>query len=409
MDRHKPDFLLLFTILCLVAIGLVMVYSAGMVNAVSLLRDSPSYYFTHQLKSVLVGLTMMVLAMNIPYTRIRKLARLITFLTIVLLALVFVPGIGHTSLGVRRWVGPVSLHLQPSELAVVGVLIYLSYIFDKNSAFTQRFFKGVMPPLMILGLQFSLIMIEPDMGTAMLLLASGLSVMFAAGIRKRHIMALFLLLTPIVIGLVFLKSYRSHRLVSFFHGSYQMNQSLIAIWSGGLFGKGIGQGIQSFGYLPVPQADFIFSIIVEELGLLGASVILILFGILVWRGIKIGLTLENRFASLLALGISCMIAIGVLINVSAATGIIPITGIPLPFISYGGTAMVVKLIAMGLLLSLSRYTVTTPSGVKSPVRAQDKSVRQFPQPGSKQYNTKANSRKKTALPKRSVTADPRKG
>ncbi|MCY0902276.1 MAG: putative peptidoglycan glycosyltransferase FtsW [Firmicutes bacterium] len=404
MDRHKPDFLLLFSILCLVAIGLVMVYSAGMVNAVLVLGQSPAYYFTHQAVSAALGLVLMLIMMNIPYTVLKRLAKPITIATVVLLALVFVPGVGHASLGVRRWVGPISLHIQPSEMALVGVLIYLAHIYDKNAKLTERFSRGVIPPMIILGLQFGLVMLEPDMGTGMLLLLSGLAVMFAAGIRWSHIVALFALLSPLMVGLIFLKGYRSRRLLSFLHGGgYQMRESLIAIYNGGLFGRGLGQGIQSYGFLPVPEADFIFSIIIEELGLLGAALILALFGFVVWRGIQIARSLENRFASLLAIGISSMIGFGVLINVSAATGIIPITGIPLPFISYGGTALVVKLTAAGMLLSLSRYT--------SPARLNGRladNVRALPADGERSQRTAKRMRQAMSRADQ-TTFDTRKG
>lgn len=392
MERHKPDFLLLFTVLCLLGFGLVMVYSAGMVNAVLVLNQSPSYYFTHQLISAALGLALMFLMMRVPFTALKRHAKWITIATAVSLILVFAPGIGHSAQGVRRWIGPISLHLQPSEFALVGVLIYLAHIYDKNAAFTHRFSRGVLPPLIVLGGLFLLIIKEPDMGTGMLLLLSGLSVMFAAGIRKSHLAVLIASLSPIILAFILLKGYRSRRLFAFLHnGGYQIRESLIAINNGGLFGKGLGQGIQSYGFLPVPEADFIFSIIVEELGLIGAALVLGAFGFLVWRGIKIGLGLPNRFASLLAIGISCMIGIGVLINVCSATGLIPITGIPLPFISYGGTALVGKLAAMGILLSLSRHTIEPAAAAHS--REQLNNVKPFPTKGSARPSQRRASRK----------------
>ncbi|MCY0876708.1 MAG: putative peptidoglycan glycosyltransferase FtsW [Firmicutes bacterium] len=402
MDRHKPDFLLLFTVLCLLGFGLVMVYSAGMVNAVLVLNQSPSYYFTHQVISAVLGIALMFVMMRVPFTVLKKSAKGITIATIISLILVFVPGIGHSAQGVRRWIGPVSLHLQPSEFALVGVLIYLAHIYDKNASFTSRFSRGVVPPLIVVGGLFLLIIKEPDMGTGMLLLLSGLAVMFAAGIRKSHFTLLLMSLVPVVIAFILMKGYRSRRLSAFLHsGGYQIKESLIAINNGGLFGKGLGQGIQSYGFLPVPEADFIFSIIVEELGLIGAALMLGAFGFLVWRGIKIGLGLPNRFASLLAIGISCMIGIGVLINVCSATGLIPITGIPLPFISYGGTALVVKLGAMGILLSLSRYTIEPMEAARS--REQLSNIRPFTAASANGVSQRRPKRKPAAASRMSTT------
>nr|NNM90019.1 putative lipid II flippase FtsW [Bacilli bacterium] len=373
MRRHKPDFILLIIILILVAFGLVMVYSASMVWAIQVGGSSPSYFFEHQLIAAVLGLILMIILMNVPYTVMIKYARVVSVITLGALFLVLIPGIGQKAQGVRRWLGPAFLHIQPSEISLVGILIYLAYIFHKNHKKIHSLKRGVLPPLIIISVQFLCVILEPDMGTAMLLAMSGITVMFAAGVRLRHLFLIFIVAIPVLILFIQKASYRSTRFLVFLHpwdpaytnkGGYQLQQSLIAIFHGGLLGSGLGRGIEPFLYLPIPYADFIFSVIVEELGLLGATALLALFSILVWRGIQIGMRLENRFAILLAYGISAMIGYGVLINIGAVTGLLPVTGIPLPFISYGGTALVVKLGAIGLLLSLSRYTTiktVTPS------------------------------------------------
>lgn len=367
MQRHKPDFILLIIILSLVAFGLVMVYSASMVWAIKVNGTSPSYFFEHQLLTAIAGILMMTILMNVPYTFWMKHARGISILTLLGVFCVLIPGIGHKAQGVRRWIGPVSLHMQPSEIALVGIVIYLAYIYSKNRQKVQSFSRGVIPPLVMVGAQFVFIILEPDMGTAVLFLATSLTVMFAAGIRKRHVVMLSFIMAPILAAFIWFEHYRNIRLLVFLHpwdpaytndGGYQLQQSLIAIFHGGLFGSGLGQGVEPFLYLPIPYADFIFSIIVEELGLLGALVLFAFYSVLIWRGIRIAQKLENRFASLLAIGISSMVGFGILINVGAVTGLLPVTGIPLPFISYGGTALFVKLCAMGILLSLSRYTLS---------------------------------------------------
>jgi len=358
MHRHKPDFILLVTIFCLVAFGLVMVYSASMVVAIQEVGAAPSYYFVRQLEAAGAGLILMLVLMNIPYTRLYKWAKPLTIFMIVTLLLVLVPHIGSKERGVRRWIGPPALHFQPSQIALLLVLIYLAYVFDKQRRHVHNFKRGVFPALVMLALLFTLILAEPDMGTGMLLLASGLTVMFAAGVRRRHMVTVGLAALPFIAIFALIESYRSARILEFLDGgAYQLQQSLIAIHHGGLFGQGLGRGLSPFLYLPVPQADFIFTVVVEELGLIGAAFLLGLFGLLIWRGIRIAQRLDNRFASLLAVGISAMIGYGVIINVAAVTGLIPITGIPLPFVSYGGIALIVSLCGMGILLSLSRCTV----------------------------------------------------
>lgn len=383
MRKHKPDFLLLFTVLSLVVFGVVMVYSASMVWAIQVTGASPAYYFERQLIYAIIGLVIMFIFMNIPYTRIHRWAKWISLGTLISLILVLIPGIGHKAANVRRWIGPPSLKFQPSEIALVGILIYLAYIYDKNGNKVELFKRGVLPPLLMVGAQFILIVLEPDMGTAMLLLLSGLTVMFAAGIRKLHIAVIGLILTPIIAAFAVFESYRNIRLEVFLHpwspkytnlGGYQLQQSLIAIYHGGLFGQGLGRGIEPFLYLPIPHEDFIFAIIIEELGFVGAAAVLGLFALLIWRGIRISQRLTNRFASLLAIGLSSMIGLGVLINVCVVTGLMPITGIPLPFISYGGTALIMKLCAAGMLLSLSRYTVDSPVTRETPSAAQIRPV-----------------------------------
>ncbi len=361
MKRHKPDFMILFIVLTLVAFGFLMVYSASMVWAVMVVGKSPTYYVYRQIIFALLGLALMVVLMNIGPTTYKKLARWIAVLSFIMLIAVLIPGIGHKAAGVRRWLGPI----QPSELAQVGILFYLANIFDNNKNKLQQFKRGVLLPFAMLGFQFVLIVLEPDMGSGMLLLMSGLFVIFAAGVKWRHMAAISVILVPCIVLFAVLEAYRNIRIKVFLHpwsakylnlGGYQIQQSLMAIYHGGWFGQGIGNGIAPYLYLPIPHEDFIFAVIVEELGIVGAFVVLALYASLVWRGIRVGLHLNHRFSSLLAYGLSGMIGMGALINVAAVTGLIPVTGIPLPFISYGGTALVAKMAAMGVLLGLSRYT-----------------------------------------------------
>lgn len=299
--------------------------------------------------------------MRIPFWVWKRAAKPLLLGSFLLLLLVFLFSPVN---GARRWINIGPLSLQPSELAIFVGIVYLSYLLNKKNDLLDDFKKGVFPPVIITCILGGLVLIEPDMGTAILLGVSAFAVMFASGIPFGHMFKL--LIGALVLSTVFLftESYRMERMLAFLNPweykddqSYQLINSFYAIASGGWTGRGMGQSIEKFLYLPEPHTDFIFSILTEEWGTVGAVAVIVLFAILVWRGTMIASRIQDRFGSLLACGITTMIGFSVIVNIGMVTGIMLVIGIPLPFISYGGSALLIKLVSIGVLLNLSRYTV----------------------------------------------------
>lgn len=369
LNRHRPDFILLIAILLLVSIGLLTIYSASIIQA-----DTeglpPNYYFIRQFMFALVGLVVMFGVMNTPYWIWRKMLLFLLPASFLMLIAVF---LFPSAQGAHRWIRLGGSTFQPSELATITVIVYVAHLLTKKQDKMHDFKKAVIPPLFMTGIFVGLIIIEPDMDAAFLVLVSVLAIMFAAGIRKRH---LSLLLVPVgVVAAIFLLAFqfRRDRLFSFldpfsaanFHGDgWQLGNSLLAIASGGWTGTGLGRSVQKFGWLPAPHTDFIFAIFLEEWGTIGGILLICLFAVLIWRATRITTVLPDRFGSLLAVGVAAMIGFAVLANIGMVTGMMPVMGIPLPFITYGGTALVLKMFAMGILLSLSRYTQEDQSNVR---------------------------------------------
>lgn len=359
---HQPDYILFFTVVILSAVGVLTVFSASTVY--SLHNGLPANYFAvRQFISAAIGILIMSAISRISYKFWFRRAPLLMLLNLILLALVLIPGIGQEANGGRRWIGTSSLHLQPSEIAIITIVIYLSFFFTKKAAVLSHFKLGLRPALILIGLNFILIMLEPDMGTAVALVGTALVVLIVSGTRLRPLLILGGILVPILLVLS-LTSYRFQRIISFLHpfahsggSAYQVIQGWTGIAAGGWFGRGFGQSIEKTGYLPFPQTDFIFPVFVEEWGFVGAIAMLIVFGVMIWRGFAIARHSADRFSALLAVGLTSMITIPTIINLGAVTGLMPVTGIPLPFISYGGTALIVNLGAMGMLLSISRSTL----------------------------------------------------
>jgi len=360
-ERHQPDIVLFITVLMLTAIGVITVYSASTVK--ELQAHLPADFLAlRQLLSAVLGCGVMLLLARIRYRTLYKFAPLILLINGLLLLAVLVPGIGIKVLGSRRWIGTSSFHIQPSELAIVSVLIYLSFFFTKKVTLLHSFKKGLRPALITVALLFLLIFMEPDMGTGITLVGTSLVLVFASGARLKPLLYTLSGLIPLLYILAHAASYRSSRMTAFLHPfqnpgkAYQLLQGLTGIAAGGLFGRGFDMSIEKTGYLPIPQADFIFAVFTEEWGLVGAIALLVVFGVLIWRGFYIARHARDRFGSLLAAGITSMIIIKTFINLGAVTWLLPVTGIPLPFISYGGTSLIVNLAAVGVLLSISRET-----------------------------------------------------
>lgn len=360
-SRTAPDFWLLASILGLLAIGIVMVYSAGSVLAFHDYGDS-FYFVKRQLLFATLGLVAMFFTMNLDYLVLKKYAKITLLLCFGLLIIVLIPGVGVVRGGARSWLGISSFGIQPSEFMKLGMILFLSYWLGKEDYRITAFAKGLLPPLGLIGLAFGLIMLQPDLGTGTVMLGASMLIVFTAGARIKHLVGLAAVGAMGFVGLILAAPYRLQRITAFLDpwsdplgAGYQIIQSLYAIGPGGLAGLGLGMSRQKFSYVPEPQTDFIFSILAEELGFIGGILVLLLFLILVWRGMRVAMTIDDTFGSLLAVGIVGMVGVQVVINIGVVIGLMPVTGITLPLISYGGSSLTLMLTAFGILLNLSRY------------------------------------------------------
>ncbi|MDX8045096.1 putative lipid II flippase FtsW [Gracilibacillus sp. S3-1-1] len=357
----KVDIALLVVVLLFVVFGVVMVYSASYPNAYITFNDA-GHYFHKQLIWAIISVIFLFGAMFIPYRVYGKFAPLFVLFTIITLVLVIVPGIGVTRNFSTRWISIGGFLFQPVEFAKMAMLIYFAYFYSRKEAYIANFKKGVIPPLIVLAFVFGLILVQPDLGSATLILFSCGMILFFTKIRLRHI---FLLASMAVIVFVFfaIKSpYRLARITAFLdpfadaQGSgYQLVNSYISIHTGGLFGTGIGGSVQKLGYLPESHTDFIMAVISEETGLIGVAAVLGFYFFLFVKGIRIAARAQDEFGRLLAIGITFQIILQAFINLGAVLGMLPITGITLPFISYGGSSLVITMIAIGILLNISIY------------------------------------------------------
>ncbi len=363
MDKYKPapDYLMILVIVALLSIGVVIVYSSSAVISLASFDDS-FYYAKRQLIWAFIGLFAMFAIMKIDYWKWQEYAVKILIGCYVLLFVVLIPGVGSVRNGARSWIDLGFMSLQPAEFAKLSIIIFLSYWLANNQSKIADFKQGFLPPLGICLLTFGVIMLQPDLGTGTVLFLTGMVIIFTAGAKIKHILGLASLGIPAFAALVLVAPYRIKRLTSFMdpwadplNTGYHIIQSLYAIGPGGLMGLGLGRSRQKFFYLPEPQTDFIFSILAEELGFIGGSLVICLFVLLIWRGMHTAITAPDLFGTFLATGITAMIAIQVIINIGVVTGSFPVTGITLPFISYGGSSLVLMLCSVGVLLNISKY------------------------------------------------------
>lgn len=353
--------MLLFVTLALLAIGLIMVYSASAVWADYKFQDS-LYFAKRQMLFAGIGVVAMFFMMSIDFWTWRKWSKPLLIFCFLLLIIVLIPGIGLERNGSRSWIGVGAFSIQPSEFIKLAMIVFLAKFLSEHQKYITTVKKGLLPTLLLVFLAFGLIMLQPDLGTGTVMIGTCLIMIFIAGARILHFAVLGMLGISGFVGLILSAPYRMARITSFLDpwqdplkSGFQIIQSLYAIGPGGLFGLGLGESIQKFFYLPEPQTDFIFSIVAEELGFIGASFVLLLFALLLWRGIRIALSAPDLYGSFLAVGIISMIAIQVMINIGVVTGLIPVTGITLPFLSYGGSSLTLMLLAIGVLLNISRY------------------------------------------------------
>ncbi|WP_108669787.1 stage V sporulation protein E [Peribacillus acanthi] len=361
LKKSNPDFILIIVTLSLLSIGLIMVYSASAIWATYKFDDS-FFFAKRQILFAGVGILAMFFIMNIDYWTWRTWAKVIIIICFVLLVLVLIPGIGVWRNGSRSWIGVGAFAIQPSEFMKLAMIAFLAKFLSERQKYITSFKKGLVPSLSIVFLAFGMIMLQPDLGTGTVMVGTCVVMIFISGARISHFVGLGLIGVVGFIGLIISAPYRIKRITSFLDpwedplgSGFQMIQSLLAIGPGGLFGLGLGQSRQKFFYLPEPQTDFIFAILSEELGFIGGSFVILLFALLLWRGIRIALGAPDLYGSFLAVGIIAMVAIQVMINIGVVTGLIPVTGITLPFLSYGGSSLTLMLMAIGVLLNISRY------------------------------------------------------
>ena len=365
--RGPLDVPFLLLTLLLTGVGLIMLFSASFPSAYYE-SGNPAYYFIRQAVFAAIGIAAMFLIGRINYERFRAVSRLALLISIILLVAVLIPGIGvgKATHGAQRWIrslGPIP-QFQPSEVAKFGVILYFADSISKKKERMQTFRYGILPYGFILGVIAVLMMLEPHLSGTILIVGIGAVMMFVGGIRLYWIGIGVGGATAVAWAYLTGKiAYNSSRIAiwldplntEYMQGAgYQTRQSLLAIGSGGLLGVGLGRSRQKFMYLPEEHNDFIFSIICEELGLIGATLIMALFALLIIRGYWIALHARDRFGALLAVGVTTQVALQVFLNIAVVTNLIPNTGISLPFFSYGGTALVIQLAEMGLVLSVSR-------------------------------------------------------
>ena len=362
------DKWMLAAVAALCAFGLVMVFSSSEVSGY-IEYGNASYYFQRQILWLVLGAALGLLALGFDYHRLRSLAPVGAVIVVVLLVLVLVPHIGVVRNGARRWFGVGSVTFQPAEVAKIVAIVYLARWLEKSSERVRSFREGLVPFLLMLGLLVGLVLLEKDLGTSMILAVIAISMFLVAGARWKHLAGVLGVAVALLAVLIKLEPYRYSRMLSYLNPwsdalntGFQGVQSVLALGSGGLFGVGLGNSIQKYQWLPEAHTDFIFAIIGEELGLIGTIAVLALFCFLAYRGYRAALRAPDTFGLLLATGITTWLIFQAFVNMAAVTLTLPTTGIPLPFISFGGSSLSVSLAAVGLLLNISAQGVKPAVG-----------------------------------------------
>lgn len=362
MSKGKAsDFTLMIATMLLIFIGIIMVFSSSYPEAYYKMKDG-YYFLKKQLISGLIGLVAMIFFMNFSYWKLFRLSKLIFFSCILLSLLLFTP-LGMVVNGARRWINLGFTTVQPSEVVKLGSIIFLTSFLTKRQDEIKSFTKGFIPSLVVITLSCSLILVQKDLSTSATLGITLFAILFIAGSKILHLSILGILGFIGLAGAIIIEPFRINRIIAFIDPfkykdniGWQIVQSLYALGSGGIFGLGLGKSRQKFFYIPEPYNDFIFSIIGEELGFIGCVTVIILFLLVIWRGLRIALSAKDLFGCLLASGIVSLITLQTIIHMAVVTSSMPPTGIPLPFISYGGTSLIVFMASVGILLNISRYT-----------------------------------------------------
>ncbi len=358
--KLKYDKVLFTATLLLVCVSIVMVYSASAVVAMDRFQQ-PYYFLTKQALWTVLGLAGLALAMRVDYRTYRNemfVWGLLAFVGLMLAAVLFTAEVN----GTRRWFNLGGLGIQPSELAKIAAVLFTAMTLERRLHRIDDLSYSLLPIGIVIGGMTLLIMLEPDFGTSITLLAIVAALIFAAGLHYKYFVGSVLVALPALYLVLVAAPYRRRRLLAFWDpwadplgAGFQIIQSEIAVGTGGLFGRGLMAGIQKLYYLPEPHTDFIYAVIGEEVGLLGTSGVLICFCLIAWRGLRISMRAEDTFGSLVALGLTTMIAVQAFINMSMVLGLLPTKGIPLPLVSNGGSSLIVTLVGMGILLNISQH------------------------------------------------------
>ncbi len=356
----KSDKFLFWATLLLVCGSMVMVYSASALQA-EMKFDRPSHFLIKQLAWGVLGFGLLLAAMRIDYHHYRRPVVIWSLLGVVVVGLLAV-FLFAPSNGAQRWILLAGVSMQPSELAKLVAIFFAAALLERRMHRVNEPAYALLPIAIVTGSLAGLIVREPDFGTSFMLVAVVFTIVFAAGLSYRYVATLLLLLAPVVMFLVASQPYRVRRVMAFLDpwqdplgAGYQTIQALIAVGSGGAIGKGLMGGVQKLFYIPEPHTDYIFAVIGEELGLVGTTVVVLCFAVIAWRGLRTALVAPDRFGSLLALGLTAMVVLQALFNMSVVVSLLPPKGIPLPFVSNGGSSLVVNLIAMGILLNISQH------------------------------------------------------
>jgi len=362
-SKGTIDKVLFTAVMVLLAGGVVMVYSSSSVYALTTYNDA-TYFMRRQIIWAAFGVVAMLAAMRFDHEQLanKQVVAVLLLLSFALLVATFFPGIGRTVNGARRWIKAGPFTFQPAEFVKLTLVVYLSSYLSRRRELVQDFQRGLLPAFAVIGLFFVPVMLQPDFGTVMAMAVVVMLMLLAGGARFAHLGYLFLAAGSFAVAAVVHKTYRLRRITAFLNpwddpqgAGHQIIQSFLAFGSGGVFGRGLGEGRQKLLFLPERHSDFIYAVIGEELGLMGALAVLLLFGVILWRGVRIALH-TTGFSRMLALGITSLICVQALINMAVVTGIMPTKGIALPLVSYGGSALVVTLASVGVLLNISKET-----------------------------------------------------
>ena len=346
-------------ILLLLALGVAMVYSSGAIYAADVWGDEMHYIRRHVVFAAL-GLAALSVTASVPYQKWKPWTYPLLGVVVVLLILVLVPGVGTTMGGATRWLNLGPVHLQPSELAKLSLVTYLAYSLEKKQSHIETFSVGILPHLVFAGFVLLLILAEPDFGTTMTVSALLVVMLFVAGVRLTHLLGLMAVGAPVAWLVLMGAAYRRARITAFLDpwanqadGAFQLIQSLLAFRAGGAVGAGLGESAQKLFYLPSAHTDFIFSVIGEEFGLLGVAVVVLLFGVFVYRSVRVCADAPDLFGRLLGMGLAILIGMQASIHMGVVLGLLPTKGLTLPLISYGGSSLVLTLAMLGILLNVT--------------------------------------------------------